>query len=207
MLRIFLFLAALAAAPLATAAEGSGRAALDAFLDGLDTLHADFEQIVLDTESAETGLMYGEFFLDRPGRFRWNYLSPNRQVILADGRDVWLIEEDLKQVTRHLQKWALKNTPAAFLTMDAEVDDDFDVVERGAHDGMQWLELLPRDADSDLSRVLLAFDDGQLRRMELSDRFGIVSRFRFFDITRNVPLDPELFRFEAKDDWDVLHGN
>jgi outer membrane lipoprotein carrier protein len=207
MLHILVLLAALAVSPLVTAAQDPGRAALDGFLDGLDTLRADFEQVVLDTENAETGVMYGEFFLDRPGRFRWNYLSPTEQVILADGRDVWLIEAELKQVTRHLQKWALKNTPAAFLTMDAEVDDDFDVVERGAHDGMQWLELLPRDADSDLSRVLLAFDDGRLRRMELSDRFGIVSRFRFFDIARNVPLDPALFRFEGQDDWDILHGN
>lgn len=205
MTRIYLLLLSIAIAPVAEA--GSGRVALDSFLDGLDTLHANFEQVVMDTESAESGAMYGEFFLDRPGRFRWNYLSPTEQVILADGRDVWLIEKDLKQVTRHLQKWALKNTPAAFLTEDAAVDDDFEVVELGEREGMQWLELVPRDPDSDLDRVLMAFDDDQLRRMELSDRFGIVSRFRFFDIGRNVPLDPGLFEFEAQDDWDILHGN
>jgi len=196
-------------ATLAAAANtpGPGRIALDEFLHDLDTLQAKFEQSVLDTENAQTGLMHGLFLLDRPGRFRWNYVSPQQQVIIADGRDVWFIEEDLKQVTRHLQRWALKNTPAAFLTMDAAVEDDFEIVEIGERLGMQWLELIPRDSDSDLNRVLLAFVGKELRHMELADKFGMISRFRFFDIERNVPIDGELFVFEGEDDWDVLQAD
>lgn len=183
---------------------GPGREALDEFLDGLSTLHARFEQSVLDTENATAGLMHGMFLLDRPGKFRWDYVSPRKQVILADGRDVWIIEEDLKQVTRHYQSWALKGTPAAFLAMDSSVEDDFEIVEIGKRLGMQWLELIPRDPQSDLNRVLLAFADRELRHMELYDKFGQISRFRFFDIERNVPIDPELFVYEGEDDWDVM---
>lgn len=190
-----------------TAFAGPGREALDEFLDGLDTLQAKFEQSVLDTENARSGLMHGLFLLDRPGRFRWDYVAPEKQVILADGRDVWFIEEDLKQATRHLQAWALKNTPAAFLAMDASVEDDFEVVEIGERLGMQWLELIPRDPQSDLNRVLLAFAGKQLRHMELNDKFGQISRFRFFDIQRNVPIDSDLFVYEHQDDWDVLQAN
>jgi outer membrane lipoprotein carrier protein len=195
------------AGSVAAAQPGPGRAALDEFLDGLDTLAAKFEQSVLDTENARAGQMHGLFLLDRPGRFRWDYVSPQKQVILADGRDVWFIEEELKQVTRHLQKWALKNTPAAFLTMEAEVEDDFEIIEIGERRGMQWLELIPRDEDTDLNRVLLAFAGKELRHMELNDKFGIVSRFRFFDIERNVPIDPDLFVYEGADDWDVLQAD
>ena len=108
---------------------GPGREALDAFLDDLTTLQATFEQSVLDTENATAGQMHGLFLLERPGRFRWDYVAPTEQVILADGRDVWIIDEDLKQVTRHYQSWALKGTPAAFLTMQASIEDDFEVVE------------------------------------------------------------------------------
>ena len=185
---------------------GPGRDALDAFLDGLSTLQAKFEQSVLDTESTRAGLMHGLFLLDRPGKFRWDYVSPRKQVILADGRDVWFIEEDLRQVTQHRQTWALKNTPAAFLTTDKSVEDDFEVVEIGERLGLQWLELIPRNADSDLERVLLAFPGDELRHLELRDKFGQISRFRFFDVQRNVPIDPELFEFEGRDEWDVLRG-
>ena len=192
---------------IALAAPGAGRQALDDFLDGLSTLQAKFEQSVLDTENATAGQMHGLFLLERPGRFRWDYVVPRKQVILADGRDVWVIEEDLKQVTRHYQKWALKGTPAAFLAMEAKLEDDFEVVEIGERQGMHWLELLPRDPESDFNRILLAFADSQLRRLELNDKFGQISRFTFYEIQRNVPIDPQLFVYEGKDDWDVLQGD
>jgi len=207
LLRLFLLGLLLNASAMVFAAPGPGRQALDAFLDDLSTLQAKFEQSVLDTENATTGQMHGLFLLDRPGRFRWDYVVPQKQIILADGRDVWVIEEDLKQVTRHYQKWALKGTPAAFLAMDAEVEDDFEIIEIGERMGLQWLELIPRDPESDLNRVLLAFEDSQLRKMELNDKFGQISRFRFFDMQRNVPIDPQLFVYEGQDDWDVLQGD
>ncbi|MCW9079280.1 MAG: outer membrane lipoprotein carrier protein LolA [Gammaproteobacteria bacterium] len=207
MLRLIVFGLLLAMHVAVSAAPGPGRQALDDFLDGLSTLQAKFEQSVLDTENAASGQMHGLFLLERPGKFRWDYVVPRKQVILADGRDVWIIEEDLKQVTRHYQKWALKGTPAAFLTMDAAVEDDFEIVEIGERMGMQWLELIPRDQESDFNRVLLAFADKQLRRLELNDKFGQISRFSFYDMQRNVPIDSRLFVFEGQDDWDVLQGD
>ena len=201
-----LFAILLFALPLAATA-GPGRDALDRFLEGLTTLKAKFEQSVLDTENATSGRLHGTFLLQRPGRFRWDYVAPTKQVILADGRDVWIIEEELKHVTRHLQRWALKGTPAAFLAMDATLEDDFEVIEIGERLGMQWLELIPRDPESDFHRVLLAFVGRELRHMELNDKFGQISRFRFFDIERNVPIDPDLFVYEGEDDWDVINAD
>ncbi|WP_078119595.1 LolA family protein [Thiosocius teredinicola] len=189
------------------AIAGPARDALDNFMQGLSTLQAKFEQSVLDTEQATTGQMHGLFLLERPGHFRWDYVSPNKQVILADGRDVWVIEEELKQVTRHYQDWALKGTPAAFLANERSVDDDFEVVDIGERRGLQWLELIPRDKESDFVRVLLAFEGNELRLLELYDNYGQISRFRFFDVQRNVPIDPQLFVYQGHDDWDVLQGD
>ncbi len=189
------------------AIAGPARDALDNFMQGLSTLQAKFEQSVLDTEQATTGQMHGLFLLERPGHFRWDYVSPNKQVILADGRDVWVIEEELKQVTRHYQDWALKGTPAAFLANERSVDDDFEVVDIGERRGLQWLELIPRDKESDFVRVLLAFEGNELRLLELYDNYGQISRFRFFDVQRNVPIDPRLFVYQGHDDWDVLQGD
>ena len=205
MPRLFLFLFLLLLPLLAKA--GPGREALDSFLDGLVTLQASFEQSILDTENSTAGLMHGLFLLERPGRFRWDYLAPSRQLILADGRDVWVVDEDLKQATRHYQNWVLKGTPAAFLATDRSVEEDFEIIELGERLGMQWLELLPRDASSDLQRVLLAFVGDELRHMELADTFGQISRFRFYDIERNRPIDPELFVYEHRDDWDILQAD
>lgn len=206
-MRIRICLLTLLVAMTASVQAGPGREALDLFLEDLTTLQAKFEQSVLDTENGTAGQMHGLFLLERPGRFRWDYVVPPNQTILADGRDVWIIEADLKHVTRHLQRWALKGTPAAFLATEASIEDDFEVIEIGKRLGMHWLELIPRDAESDFNRVLLAFADRELRHMELNDKFGQISRFRFFEVQRNVPIDPTLFVYEGKDDWDVLNAD
>jgi outer membrane lipoprotein-sorting protein len=43
--------------------------------------------------------------------------------------------------------------------------------------------------------------------MELNDKFGQISRFRFFDVQRNLPIDPQLFVYQGPDDWDVLQAD
>jgi outer membrane lipoprotein carrier protein len=53
-------------------------------------------------------------------------------------------------------------------------------------------------------RVLLAFEGSQLQRMEMADKFGQISRFRFFDVIRNPQLDPKLFKFERPQGFDLF---
>jgi len=183
---------------------GPGREALQRFLDGLNTLEARFEQTVLDTENSRQGLFHGVFMLKRPQRFRWDYVSPEEKRIIADGRDLWLVDVELNQITQHSQALALRNTPAMVLLSSEPLEKTFDVVELGERLQMEWLELLPMDRDSDILRVLLAFRDDSLLRLEMTDRFGQVSRFRFFEIRRNPELADELFEFEPPDGWDVF---
>ena len=186
-------------------AAADGKARLEAFLDGLHTLEAGFEQSVLDTENDRTGQYHGVFMLSRPGKFRWNYVSPYTQSILADGKDVWIFDDDLKQITQQTQGSALKGTPALLLAEDVDLDTEFEVVDIGERQGLAWLELLPRDQEnSQFVRILLAFDGNQLQRMEMVDKFGQISRFRFFDVVRNPKLDPKLFKFERPQGFDLF---
>lgn len=180
----------------AVSANAGGRAHLDAFLEGLTTFEAKFEQSVLDTENNRTGQFQGVFMLQRPGRFRWDYVSPYEQSIIADGRDVWIIDADLEQITQRRQKSALKGTPAALLAENLDLESEFEVAEIGTRQDLEWLELTPRGEDSQFVRILLAFKDNSLLRMEMADKFGQVTRFRFFDSVRNAQLDPEVFKFE-----------
>jgi len=187
-----------------SAQAGPGREALDLFLTGLSTLEARFEQTVLDTENSRQGLFHGIVQIKRPDRFRWDYIAPEEKQIIADGRDVWMVDVELNQVTQHLQKWALKNTPATVLLSDEPLENTFQVVELGERLQMQWLELLPVDKESDILRILLAFKDGRLLRLETTDKFGQISRFSFFEIKRNPELPDELFEYEAPFGWDVF---
>lgn len=183
---------------------GPGREALARFSEGLQSLEARFEQSVLDLENSRQGVMYGVFSLQRPDKFRWDYLAPEPRQIIADGGTLWIVEEDLEQITQYPQWLALDDSPAVVLLKEDSIDETFKVVEIGERLGMQWLELLPKDPEADTVRVLLAFVGNDLKRLELTDRFGQISRFSFFQIQRNPELDEALFRFEPPNEWDVF---
>jgi outer membrane lipoprotein carrier protein len=200
----FVKLLALALLLVGSTHAGPGRESLDRFLNELTTLEARFEQAVLDTENNRQGLFHGTVQVKRPDRFRWDYIAPEEKHIIADGRDVWLVDVELNQVTQHYQKWALKNTPATLLLSNEPLENTFDVVELGERQQMQWLELLPVDAESDILRVLLAFKGDRLLRLEMTDKFGQISRFSFFEIKRNPELPDELFEYDPPFGWDVF---
>ena len=184
--------------------DTSGRQRLDDFLTGLHTLQADFRQVLHDEQSIDSQFASGTFYLSRPGRFRWDYASPNKQYILADGRSVWLVEEDLEQVTQRSQKSALKGTPAQLLAGSGELDDEFKVLELGTRLGMSWLELSPKDEDAQFARITLGFREDYLASLEMIDKFGQVTRFSFTNTRRNPQLDQDLFRFIPPPGYDIL---
>ena len=184
--------------------EPGARQRLDNFLTGLHTLQADFRQILRDEQGSGNQFATGTFYLSRPGRFRWDYETPNNQYILADGRSVWLVEEDLEQVTQRSQKSALKGTPAQLLAGSGELDDEFNVLELDARLGMSWLELEPKDEDAQFSRITLGFREDELASLEMIDKFGQISSFIFTNTRRNPQLDQDVFKFIPPPGYDIL---
>jgi len=185
-------------------AADSPRQRLESFLDGLHTLMAEFEQQVIDTETNEVSLARGTLYVSRPSRFRWEYEGEEGRYIVADGRTIWLVEPDLEQVSQRSQKAALRGTPAGLLAEKVELDRDFKVEELGIRQGVAWLKLTPRDEQSQFEQILVGLDGQGLARLEMADRFGQVTNFRFTHLEKNMPLPEELFRFEPPPGYDIL---
>ncbi len=198
---IFAGLLLLLSLPLAAA---NGPRQLDRFLHGLDTLKSDFDQMVYTPDRKQPIRSKGTFYLKRPGKFRWDYSEPE-QLIVADGSQIWLYDPDLEQVSVQSQRSALAGTPAMLLISGEPVSKAFRVSDRGSSEGMAWVELEPRDPESQFVRIRLAFSDNLLRRMQMEDKFGQRTRFRFTGIQVNPRLDDDLFRFERPDDVDIFN--
>lgn len=203
-LKSFLLFMALALSANQPVFAGAGLDQMQAFLGGLESLAATFEQTVLDTENSKTGSYQGQFLLKRPQRFRWNYTAPYQQDIIADGDWVWVIDRDLEQVSQQSQDDALRGTPALILLSDRDITKQFEVVELGEHQQQQWLELIPRDPEGPFERIQLAFANNKLLRMETRDKFGQISRFVFGAMERNLALPDELFVYTPTPELDVF---
>ena len=187
-------------------ADGTGPQQLQAFLDGLQALRADFEQTVADTSGDDLQRSRGSLALLRPGRFRWDYREPYPQQIVADGDTVWIYDPELEQVTRQDQADALRGSPAQVLSGTAPVEAGFEVREGAATDepDLAWAVLTPKDEASQFEEIRLGFRDGALARMEMADKLGRISLFRFHDLQRNPDLGSGVFRFEVPAGVDVL---
>src|SRR5579859_328493 len=98
----------------------------EAFLHGTRTARAAFEQRVYDRDGQLMQQSAGRFEFQRPGLFRWTYAAPTPQLIVGDGKDVWIYDRDLEQVTVRRMARALGSTPAALLAGSAEVEKAFE---------------------------------------------------------------------------------
>ena len=76
--------------------------------------------------------------------------------------------------------------------------------ELGERQGMSWLELIPRDEESQFLEITLAFQGDLLARLEMTDKFGQITRFTFSEQAKNTVLAPELFEFVPPDGYDVF---
>ena len=74
----------------------------------------------------------------------------------------------------------------------------------GDIDGTDWLELTPRDVDSQYSSIKLGFEHEKLAKMVLNDNFGQQNIITFLDIKLNTSLDINLFQFSPPDDIDII---
>jgi outer membrane lipoprotein carrier protein len=187
----------------ASAAEPPA-ARLEGFLEGLESLSADFEQVLMDETGEELERSTGVVYIQRPGKFHWSYRDPFPQTIVCDGRSLWIYDEDLEQVTVRDVSDSLEDSPAALLGGDVDVDALYAVIDLGETEGVAWLELTPRDVDSEYRAVRLGFRGEEPAGMVLFDNLGQKTRITFHDVQRNVDLDADLFSFTPPAGADVI---
>ncbi len=177
---------------------------LRTFFAEVHTLSADFSQTVLDPDMKEVQSAQGTLYLQRPGRFRWDYISPSKQLLVGDGKKVWFYDTELEQVTVKNQQAALGGSPAMLLSGDRPLEESFTVTERGSKDGLDWLELAPKAKDSEFSSVRLGFRGNMLEAMQLTDGFGQTTHLRFTHEQLNPRLNANLFKFVPPEGVDVV---
>jgi len=188
----------------AMSAQASSLERFERYLRTTHSARADFEQQVFDARQALIQTATGHFAFERPGRFRWVYVTPMRQLIVGDGARVWIYDEDLAQVTVRRLASALGSTPAALISGSTDVMQAFVFTELGLRDSLEWLEAKPRDAESGFDRIRLGMSAVGVEAMELVDHFGQTTRLRFSNVERNPVLDPGRFRFTPPPGTDVL---
>jgi len=194
----------LAAFVLALPAHGGGIDRLNQFMSATQSATGEFEQRIYGRDGKVVQASRGTLAFFRPGKFRWAYVKPYPQLIVGDGARVWIYDEDLKQVTVRKLDQALGATPAALLAGANDALKAFVLKDDGAKDGLEWVEAIPREKESNFERIRMGFGFSGLERMDLTDSFGQTTELRFTGFQRNARVDPGLFRFVPPPGADVI---
>jgi len=177
---------------------------VERYVERLSTLRAEFRQEILDAAGAVREQADGTLLLEKPGRFRWEYRHPSEQLLVSDGKTVWLYDADLEQVTVRSLGDSLSTTPAMLLSGRGGVDESFIASDGGQADGLDWVELAPRLEETDFRRIRLGFRGSELARMDLVDRLGQTTRIDFVAVERNPRLPADSFTFVPPPGVDVV---
>src|ERR1700744_2929409 len=122
------------------AAPASPAADVDKYLQGLATWSADFTQTIDDGHGKVTRSAAGKLYLQKPGKFRWDYTEPSEQLILADGKEIWFYDKDLQQANVRGMDVSLASTPAVLLSGGASVESQFKVTALPKDNGLDWFQ-------------------------------------------------------------------
>jgi outer membrane lipoprotein carrier protein len=195
------------AALLAFNANAGGRDDLTQFTRGLKGLDGTFTQQVFDANGRKKESSSGRVAMSAPRLFRWEYAKPFEQLIVADGKSIWVYDPDLKQVTKRAQGVEEQSSPLSALIDPTRLDREFVVKELASSEGLDWIELRPRNPDNaSFESARLGFGDAGLVRMRVVDPLGQRTELAFSKWKRNPSFAGSTFRFAPPKGVDVVAG-
>ncbi len=182
----------------------TARQNLNNFFTKVNSLKGSFNQQVFSKKGKLIQNSTGFLYLNRPGKFRWVYKTPDPQIIVGDGKNIWIYDEDLEQVTIKPLSRALSSAPIAILTRKQSPDAQFIVKPLKARVGLDWFQLSPRKKSKDFKSIHMGFDKkGGMRQMIMLDQLGQKTIIKF-NTESNVPISGKQFYFQPPAGVDVI---
>jgi outer membrane lipoprotein-sorting protein len=174
----------------ATAFSAKQRELLDHishYLSGLQTLVGNFVQIAPDGSRTE-----GTFYIQKPGKVRFEYNPPSPIQVIADGSAVAVRNRDLNTQ----EVWPLSQTPLRYLLADhIDLIHDTDVLSVSSDDKYITVVIEETQAVAGTSRLMIMFDakDLTLRQWTVTDPQGLDTTVSIYNLNTNTKPDPDLF--------------
>lgn len=160
------------------------------YLSGVRMLTGDFVQVGPDGSKSE-----GEFYLQKPGRVRFDYNPPSPIELIADGSSV--VVRDRKLATQDL--YPLSQTPLRFLLADRlDLLRDTNLIGVYADDVFVTVMIEERHIIGGTHRLMIMFSaqDFQLKQWTVTDPQGYDTTVAVYNLDTTKRPDPSLFRID-----------
>lgn len=177
---------------------------LSELLSHTQTITGSFSQLTLDSTGTQLQEAAGKMVLQRPGLFRWHTDPPLEQLLVSNGKKVWLYDPDLLQVTVQKMDQRLTHTPALLLSGDvSQISENFTITYKEGGPVIDFI-LTPTAKDTLFDTLRLSFRNGVINDMQLLDAVGQRTNILFMNVKVNEPVDAQQFVFDAPEGVDVI---
>lgn len=155
----------------------------------IQTMTGEFVQF--GPRGEQTG---GKFYIQRPGKVRFNYEKPSSTTVVSDGKSV--VVENIKLKTADL--YPLSKTPLKLLLEDKIDLTDGKVQSVKEEDDLTTIQLADRSVFGN-AKITMMFDPKsyELRQWTITDAQGKDTTVMIFNVKQGVPIDGKLFKINT----------
>jgi outer membrane lipoprotein-sorting protein len=135
----------------------------------------------------------GRFYIERPGKLRFDYALPSKQKIISDGKYLAIEDHDLNTTDRY----PIDSTPfRLLLTKTVDLIRDARIIALDVAKDVAIITVEDKASDTG-GQIRLFFDWPELRLREwiISDPQGLNTRIQVADLELNKAVKPEVFKF------------
>jgi outer membrane lipoprotein carrier protein len=193
-----------------------GISQLKSFAKNIHSARGDFlqqqiaSQLGTDNKPKMLRQFSGQFNFVRPSKFTWTTLKPYEQKLISDGKQLIMWDKDLNQVTYRPAGNALATTPIAILFGSNQIEEFFELVNKGENNGIAWVELIPKTTkkgldDLPFSKIGIGMKDNLPIAMELRDPLDNTILLTFSQVKTNLPIGNDEFSFKAPPNAEIVN--
>ena len=175
---------------------------LHLLLKPINSLSADFTQQIIGQDNNQLQRLTGNLSLKKPNQLRWNVVSPIPQLVISDGKLVWLYDPDLEQVVIQSFSDDFMANPISILLGDLDqLNRDF-TVSLISNDRFS---LKPKQKNSLFAAIQLRFIDSVLNRIDYQDNFGQNTQLTLSQVKLNPQFSKTPFVFDIPQAVDIIN--
>lgn len=158
------------------------------YLQDMKTAQARFVQTTHDGTQ-----LVGTFYMQRPGKLRFEYDPPVENFVVADGTFIYFYDADLEEQTNAPIKATLANF---FLRKNFSFTDDLIVKDAKFAGGLLQIKVVQAD-EPETGSITFAFGEKpfELKKWRVIDGQGMITELELFYLKQGMKHDPKLFRY------------
>lgn len=173
------------------------------FIASTQSMRGDFIQDLVEIDNINNikilNTSSGNFTVMRPNKFIIVYDKIYKNIVQADGKKLFIYDENLNKVTvQNLTDVWFNTFPITVLFDNYLIKKEFILEENGMKNHLEWLKIIPKNKDSIFAvfdHVNIGFKKNVPHIIQLHDIFGQIFLLSFKNFEKNPILKPDSFCF------------